>query len=317
MQNSNLSLNLLKKMVKIRTAEELVADDYLKNKIFSFLHLSVGQESAAVGVCSALVDEDLVMGNHRSHHHYLAKGGNLEKMIFEIYGDSRGCCKGYGGSMHMLDRSVGFVGSTPILGSVAPLGTGIGFYLKVSNRKNIAVIFIGDGAAEEGAMYESVNLAGLFNIPILFVIEDNKFSVASPHTDRKSSSYSYENIFSGLGAIYSRIKADNVINVYNETNRLKELMLLEKKPAVLHLDVTRGVFGHSGPLKEVKDGQAASYRSNETLEYLYENDCIKSLIDSLINEGFSKSELDELVEDQKNEVETIFSKIRSQIKIRI
>src|ERR1700712_827305 len=102
MLNTEFSMNLLSKMVQIRAVEELIADDFFKSKIFLFLHLSIGQESAAVGVCSALTNDDLVMGNHRSHHHYLAKGGDLERMIFEIYGDSRGCCKGFGGSMNMF-----------------------------------------------------------------------------------------------------------------------------------------------------------------------------------------------------------------------
>ena len=105
----------IKMMVRIRTAEMFIRDAFWDEKIFSFLHLSIGQEACAVGVASALSKHDIMLGNHRSHGHYLAKGGDLPKMIYEVFGDRRGCCKGYGGSMHMLDRSVGFNGSTPIL----------------------------------------------------------------------------------------------------------------------------------------------------------------------------------------------------------
>lgn len=314
MLNSDFSLKLLSKMVQIRAIEELIANDFLNNKIFSFLHLSIGQESAAVGVCSALTTEDLVMGNHRSHHHYLAKGGDLEKMIYEIYGDSRGCCKGFGGSMHMLDRSVGFVGSTPILGSVAPLGTGIGFSLKASNRNNIAVVFIGDGAAEEGAFYESINLAALFKVPLLFVIEDNKYSVISSHSDRKSKDYSYSKIIEGLGATYVNMEAKDVSAVHAKTASLKEGILSQRKPAVLHLDVVRGVYGHSGPLKE----NAPHYRVNDNVDFITANDCIGFYKDKLVLENKIETEaIETLIADKIAEVETLFFNVRNNIKIRI
>ena len=317
MEKFEFSMGLLEKMIEIRTVEELIANDFLTNKIFSFLHLSVGQESSAVGVCAALENDDLVMGNHRSHHHFLAKGGNLEKMIYEVYGDSRGCCKGFGGSMHMLDRKVGFAGSTPILGSVAPLGVGIGFYLKAIKKNNIAVIFIGDGAAEEGALYESINLASLFKIPILFVIEDNKYSVNSTHLDRKSPDYSYADIFKGLGASYSRVNASNVLNVHSTTLKIKQDILTHNKPSVLHLDVIRGVYGHSGPLKEIKEQSTPYYRKNDTIEYLNTNDCIGNLITKLISSGQEASQINKLISDKSKEVEELFTNIRSQIKIRI
>ncbi len=313
MFNTDFSVKLLTNMVQIRAAEELIADDFLKNKIFSFLHLSIGQESAAVGVCSALEIDDLVMGNHRSHHHYLAKGGNMEKMIYEIYGDSKGCCKGFGGSMHMLDRSVGFVGSTPILGSVAPLGTGIAFSIKAAKKNNIAVVFIGDGAAEEGAFYESINLASLFKVPLLFVIEDNKYSVISSHSDRKSKDYSYANIIEGLGAIYCRMEAKDVSEVNKQTTALKAQILTQGKPAVLHLDVVRGTYGHSGPLKE----KAPHYRVNDTPEFIESNDCIMYFKQKLIAEGMNVDQVETLIADSIKEVETKFFNIRNQIKIRI
>ena len=303
---------MLADMLRIRTIEEMIAKDYLENKIFSFLHLSIGQESAAVGVSHALTNADLAFGNHRSHHHYLAKGGDLSKMIFEIYGDDRGCCKGFGGSMHMLDREVGFVGSTPILGSVAPIGCGIAFSLKHKLQENIAIIFIGDGAAEEGAFYESINLATVLKLPILFVLEDNKFSVNSPVKDRKSVKYSHSEIINGFGCDYESVSGQDVINIYNKTLSIKNKMLKIKCPFVLHIDVTRGVYGHSGPLKE----NNPYYRDKNSINDIEEKDCIKSLINKLIDLDVNSEEINNLINKTIKEATTNFNNIRNQINLK-
>jgi pyruvate dehydrogenase E1 component alpha subunit len=308
----NLELNMLSEMVKIRTIEDLIAKDYLENKIFSFLHLSIGQESSAVGVCYALTTSDLAFGNHRSHHHYIAKGGDLSKMLFEIYGDERGCCKGFGGSMHMLDREVGFVGSTPILGSVAPIGCGIAFSLKHNLKENIAVIFIGDGAAEEGAFYESINLASVLKLPILFVIEDNKYSVNSSAKDRKSENYSHSNIIKGFGCDYENIPGNDVTNVYKKTLSIKEKMLKKQSPCVLHIEVTRGVYGHSGPLKE----NNPYYRDENSINDIDEKDCIKHLINYLKDQKVEDIEINNLISSTIEEANSNFNNIRKQINLR-
>ena len=310
--NTDFKIKLLTEMTLIRTVEELISKDFLENKIFSFLHLSIGQEASAVGVCSALTNQDLVFGNHRSHHHYLAKGGNLEKMLYEIYGDERGCCKGYGGSMHMLDREVGFVGSTPILGSVAPLGTGIAFTLKEAKKNNIAVIFIGDGAAEEGAFYESINLASLLKLPILFIIEDNKYSVNSSANERKASNYSHEKIITGLGAKYLKISGKDAIKVFESTKKIKSDILNDFVPFVLHIEVTRGVYGHSGPLKE----NNPYYRPDGSIDEIQSNDCIKYISNQLETDGVNLNKIMSEIDVKIKNTENIFQNIRKQIKIR-
>ena len=308
----SIEISMLSEMVRIRTVEDLIAKDYLENKIFSFLHLSIGQESSAVGVCYALTNLDLAFGNHRSHHHYLAKGGDLSKMLFEIYGDERGCCKGFGGSMHMLDRSIGFVGSTPILGSVAPIGCGIAFSLKHNLRENIAVIFIGDGAAEEGAFYESINLACVLNLPILFVIEDNNYSVNSSVKDRKSDNYSHSNIIKGFGCEYENISGKDVLSIYNKTLSIKDKMLKSKCPYVLHIEVVRGVYGHSGPLKE----NNPYYRDENSIKDIDEKDCIKYLINKLIEHKVDEVQINSVIANTINETTMNFNNIRKQINLR-
>src|SRR5687767_6614082 len=128
--NSDLLLSAFRTMLRIRIAEDMIAKDYRENKIYSFFHSSAGQEAVATGVCMALTKEDRVFGNHRSHGHLIAKGGNLYEMFCEIYGKADGSCKGKGGSMHQLDRSVNFMGSTPLLGAAVPLAVGSAFEQK-------------------------------------------------------------------------------------------------------------------------------------------------------------------------------------------
>ena len=291
----------IKKIVQIRTAEEFIAEKFFDEKIFSFLHLTIGQEAGAVGVISALLPEDIAMGNHRSHGHYLAKGGDLPKMIYEVFGDQRGCCGGFGGSMHMLDRSVNFNGSTPILGSIPPLAVGQAFASKESGINNVTAVFLGDGAAEEGVFMESVNLAANKKCNIIFVIEDNRYSVASSHTDRKSDAYSHKKLFEGLGSTYIRENGQNVLDVYKTAIKARN-EALKGKPVVLHLDLLRR-HGHSGPMKE---NENADYRNEDTLDYRNQNDCLLIARTEAINSGISEEEVDVWIKSAQEEtLETV------------
>jgi pyruvate dehydrogenase E1 component alpha subunit len=143
------------------------------------VHLSIGQEAIAVGVSINLKLEDKVVSTHRSHAHYIAKGGDLFSMLSELIGSPLGCCKGRGGSMHIFDKSVGFMASVPIVGSSLPIAVGIALAEKQLNSENIVVAYVGDAALETGAFYESLNLAELKNLPILIVLEDNGYSTYS------------------------------------------------------------------------------------------------------------------------------------------
>lgn len=290
----NKYLQGLKKMVTIRTVENLLAENFKKKNKSFFLHLSIGQEASAAGVCLALTKNDLVFGNHRSHGHYLGKGGNLEKMIFEIFGDKRGCCKGVGGSMHMLDRNVGFEGTSPLLGSVPAITSGMSMSLKLRNKKNIAVGFIGDGSAEEGGFYETLNIACVYSLPLLIVIEDNHYSVEIPRSLRKLKSYNYKKIVEGIGTNYLRVDGQDFVKIFKGTLFLKKKILKNKKPAVLHLDVLRR-FSHSGPNEDTEK----NYRV-ESKNIHISKDPIKILMKKLIDK-FKYSELD--LKNFKNKTE--------------
>jgi len=168
----NADIDLLKNMLRIRRVEEALADRYAEQQIRCPMHLCIGQEAIAVGVAAALKIKDKIYSNHRAHGHYLAKGGNLKAMIAELYGRATGCCGGRGGSMHMIDLDVGFMGATPIVGGTVPLAVGSAWASKLQKKNDVTVIFFGDGCFEEGVMHESLNFAALYSLPILFLCEN-------------------------------------------------------------------------------------------------------------------------------------------------
>ncbi len=166
-----------KSMLRIRRIEEAVAQRYHEQEMRCPVHLSIGQEAVAVGVCAALSDDDIVYSGHRSHAHYLAKGGDLTALIAELYGKASGCSGGRGGSMHIVDHKIGFWGATPIVAGTVPIAVGAAWAAKLQNSSRIVTIFFGDGCFEEGVMHESLNFAALHQLPVLFVCENNGYSV--------------------------------------------------------------------------------------------------------------------------------------------
>ena len=201
------NIGLLKKlyydMLRIRLVEEKLADWYTSGLIKAPVHLSIGQEAVAVGVVAALSPEDKIVSTHRCHGHYLAKGGDLKKMMAEILGKATGCCHGRGGTMHLFDDSVGHVISAPLVGASIPFAVGIAMASKMKGENKIAVAFFGDGAVEEGVFWESVNFASVFKLPVLFVCENNLYATHSPILKRQP----YEEIV-------SRVKPHNIRTFY-------------------------------------------------------------------------------------------------------
>lgn len=177
---NEFAVRLLHGMKRIRCAEEGIAERYPEGRMRCPTHLSIGQEAAATGVGLTLEHTDLAVSTHRAHAHYLAKGGSLKAMLSEIYGKATGCSRGRGGSMHLIDRSVGFMGSTAIVANSIPIGVGLALSLQLRKSSALSVVFLGDAAVEEGTFYESVNFAVVRRLPVLFVCENNLYSVYSP-----------------------------------------------------------------------------------------------------------------------------------------
>lgn len=180
--------DLYRQMLRIRMIEERIAEEYPTQEIRCPIHLSIGQEAQAVGVCAALTHEDKMVSTHRSHAHYLAKGGNLQRMIDELYGKTSGCSGGNGGSMHLIDESVGFVGSTSIVGGTIPIGVGLAFAAKLRGDTYCSVVMLGDAALEEGVFHESANFAALHGLKVVFVVENNSYSCFTHINERQPRS---------------------------------------------------------------------------------------------------------------------------------
>lgn len=174
-------------MLRIRRIEEALADEYQKQEMRCPMHLSIGQEAIAVGVCKSLRAVDYVMSNHRGHAHYLAKGGSLNAMFAELYGKSTGCAGGRGGSMHLIDKHAGFMGSAPIVGGTIPIAVGLAWSSRLQGEDRVTVAFLGDACFEEGVVHESMIFASLHRLPIIFACENNDFSVYTPLRDRQPS----------------------------------------------------------------------------------------------------------------------------------
>ena len=175
---------IYRKLRLIRRAEEEIARIYPSDKIKSPVHLSIGQEAVAVGVCDPLREDDVVSGTYRSHAAYIAKGGDLRAMFAELYGKDTGCCRGKGGSMHMIAMDQFILGNSAVVGTTVPIAIGYSLALKREGKSRLAVAFFGDGATEEGVFYESLNFAALHKLPVLFVCENNGYAIHTPISKR-------------------------------------------------------------------------------------------------------------------------------------
>lgn len=190
---------LLFQMRRLRTVEETIATRYAEGTMRCPVHLSTGQEAVSAGVGLVLRPTDLAVSGHRAHTHYLGKGGSLQRMLAEIFGKATGCSRGKGGSMHLIDESVGFKGSTAIVGGTVPVGTGLGLSIKRRGSDQVACVFLGDAVVEEGVFFESVNFAALHRLPVLYVCENNLYSVYSSLAVRQPASRLIHEMVSGLG----------------------------------------------------------------------------------------------------------------------
>jgi pyruvate dehydrogenase E1 component alpha subunit len=185
MAENDYRLRCMRQMLRIRLVEETIAERYAEQEMRCPVHLSVGQEGTAVGVCDVLRSEDRVFSSHRSHAHYLAKGGNLNAMMAEIYGKRDGCIGGRGGSMHLMDPGAGMMASIPIVASSIPLATGTALSDKFDGNGKVTVSFLGDACLEEGVFHESANFARLRGLPVVYVCENNLYSVYTNLADRQ------------------------------------------------------------------------------------------------------------------------------------
>ncbi len=260
----------------IRQTEMEVARIYPSDKIKSPIHLSIGQEFISVAVCEALRQTDLVAATYRGHAAYLAKGGDLKALIAELYGKADGCAKGRGGSMHLIESKAGLIGTSAVVGTGIPVATGYALAEKQKrladdSSDNVVVCFLGDGATEEGAFYESLNFAGLKKLPIIFVVENNQLAIHEP-IEKRWADASLLARCSGFGVELHDFNSTDVVTLHQQCQQVIDNVRAGKGPALIQTHCYRW-FEHVGPNTDFDQG----YREPELPENWKENDAIHQL----------------------------------------
>ena len=282
------------KMLRIRIIEEKLASIYAEQEMRCPVHFCIGQEAVPVGVCQSLNSTDTVLSNHRSPGHYLAKGGCLKKMIAELYGKATGCTSGKGGSMHLIDNSVNFLGASSIVAGTIPIAVGVGFFNKLRNLESISVVFFGDGATEEGLFYESLNFAALHNLPVLFVCENNFYSVYSPLSVRQPARRKIYKLAKAMGLDSTKVDGNNVNSIYFASLDALNSIRCGKGPYLIEAETYRWLE-HCGPNFDNNIG----YRTEEEFLEWKKRDSLKNLENKLLKELIIS---ESLIKTLKNEI---------------
>ncbi|MGB7218064.1 MAG: thiamine pyrophosphate-dependent dehydrogenase E1 component subunit alpha [Vicinamibacterales bacterium] len=232
-------------MLRIRYAEEGFVQPVIDGEIRCPVHLSTGQEAAAVGVGLALKRQDFIFGSHRSHGHYLAKGGDLKAMVAEVFCRETGCARGRGGSMHVIDQAVGMMGAAPIVAGTVSLAVGAALGAVIRRQKAVSVACFGDGAMGEGTIWESMNFAAVRRLPVLFVCENNYYSTHMPIREcRVRQSVGDSGVTLGMRSL--SVDGNDVLAVYRAAVDARRHSVLGKGPVFLELRTYR-LRGHVGP----------------------------------------------------------------------
>lgn len=291
MENSQL-IELYKTMQTIRLVERRIEEEYKYDEIKTPIHLSIGQEAIAAGVCIHLHKEDYIFGTHRSHAQYLAKGGDLKAMIAELYLRTTGCSLGRGGSMHLVDPEVGVLGSTAIVGGDLPLGTGTALASKLLHNDRVTVVFFGDGAVDEGTFHESLNFAALKKLPVLYVCENNHYAINSHESQRHSGEGIYQ-WAKGYGIPSYRIDGNDVLQVSDFAEKAIAGCRDGEGPAFLEC-LTYRWKGHIGTVDDLGKG----YRPKEEYDYWVSKCPIKWFGDYLRSIGVLNDEIETDIHDE-------------------
>jgi TPP-dependent pyruvate/acetoin dehydrogenase alpha subunit len=237
-------LEMFRTMLLIRKLQLKIEDLYAQDEMKTPVHLCIGQEAIAAGTCMQLAKEDKVLSNHRGHGHYLAKGGDLNKLVAELYGRETGCAHGRGGSMHLVDIAAGIIGNSAIVGGGIPIAVGMAFGFKMKKEPNIVVSFFGDGGADEGALYESVNYAVLKGLPVIFACENNQYSVCSRVSDRQKDT-NIAKKFKNFGLPSRRVNGNDIFAVYAAVHEAISKARKGRGPSFIEFSTYR-IRGHAG-----------------------------------------------------------------------
>ncbi len=294
--DDQIALQLFQKMLLIRLFEEKVIAYYPEQEMKTPVHLCIGQEAIAAGVCAHLQPTDTIFSTHRNHGHCLAKGLDIKKLLAEFYGKKTGCSGGRGGSMHPADPTCGILGTSAIVGGGIPLAVGAAWASSMQGKNEVSVAFFGDGASEEGTFHESLNFAALKNIPVIFVCENNSYATASPFASRQPLTVSIADKANGYGMPGVRIDGNDVLEVYRVAGEAMTRARQGQGPTLIEAETFRWM-AHVGPVDDTKTG----HRPAPELA-AWRNKCpVQRLQQLLLNKGIINSNQEEKL---RHEIDT-------------
>ncbi|RKU29116.1 pyruvate dehydrogenase (acetyl-transferring) E1 component subunit alpha [Candidatus Poribacteria bacterium] len=290
-------ITMYRKMVEIRQFEEAAGTLYQSGQLPGFLHLYIGEEATAVGVCVHLNDDDYITSTHRGHGHLIAKGGKRDRMMAELFARTTGYCKGKGGSMHIADKETGILGANGVVGAGIPLAAGAALTAKFRATEQIAVSFFGDGATNQGVFHETLNLAAVWELPVVFVCENNRFGMGTPQKEHqrvediavRAPAYDIPGV---------TVDGNDVLKVYAAAGEAVTRARNGDGPTLLNCDTYRFRGHHIGD-------PGTSYRDREEVqEQERQRDPIRRLAQVLIDEeGMTEEELSTIDEELAEELE--------------
>ena len=282
--------------------EESISKKYSEQKMRCPVHLSIGQEIAPSILSNFLDKKDKCISTHRCHAHYLSKGGDLKAMIAELYGKKTGCSKGYGGSMHLIDLKNGFMGTSAIVGSSISLAVGMALNLNLKNSRNISIAYFGEGAREEGTFFESINLAIIKKLPVLFFCENNYYSVYTPLDKRQPSKTSYNKALNKFGIKVISSRGRNFNEIFNKIKFAYDYVKKNRLPCYLEIDCYRNIE-HCGPNNDDNLG----YRDYKDYNNWKNIDLIKNLENFILKNNYlNKVKLTEIKDELQTKVNKAF-----------
>ncbi len=299
-RDPKLMLELYRRMVLSRQFEERVKLLFLEGVMPGTIHQSHGQEACAVGVCSVLAPDDVITSTHRPHGHCIAKGLPIDSMMAELFGKATGCCRGKGGSMHMGDLSRGIVPAVAIVGGGLPIATGIGLSFRMRREKRVVVAFMGDGACNEGAFHEAINMAAIWDLPVIFAVENNLYGASTPvgmvvktkHISDRAAAY-------GIAGV--TIDGNDLLTVIDAAQEAADRARSGKGPTLLEMETYR-ITGHSRR-------DPCLYQPEEERKKALENEPIGRFAKVLLAKGWAKqNDLDGALDDAKAAVEAAVKK---------
>lgn len=285
--NKDLAHKLLRQMYLTRAFEERAEQSYMEGKVHGTMHLSIGQEASSVASISTLNPSDYILSHHRGHGHCIAKGADLNLMMAEFYGKEVGYCRGRGGSMHIADVKSGNLGANGVVGGGIPMAVGVGIGLKMKNEDQVLISFFGDGAASTGAFHESMELAVLFHVPVVFVCENNQYAMSFP-----ASKWTTSERLAKFGELYGMpgvaVDGNDVLAVRETVQKAVARARAGDGPSLVVSDTYRW-RGHS-------KSDRNRYRTQEEIKEWQEKDPIKRFRKYVVDEGL-------LTEEKVDEIE--------------